>query len=278
MAAKEFLHQFYPKIMDVTHRTPSFWQRSKYHFLRASAQVYNLAFIQKGEGRIILDGQSFDLKPGSLFHISPGLRMEIVTSREAPLEYYGVLFYQMRIQWEGTEFQASPSDAALPLPRVIALPGSELHGEIQAMHALWHAKEASYEWQTKLALLSLLDRLFDAALAVQEGRTPDSLRQVKEIVAYIRDHYAEPLDRTVLAEAAAMSVSHFSALFKTAVGISPQRFVEKVRIDQAKTLLMSTGIPVGEVAKAVGYGDPLYFTRVFTKVTGLSPREYRGGI
>ncbi|MNF06130.1 Arabinose operon regulatory protein [compost metagenome] len=73
-----------------------------------------------------------------------------------------------------------------------------------------------------------------------------------------------------------LSVSHYSALFKKVMGISPLQFVEKVRIDHAKTMLTGTSKPISKIAREVGYNDPLYFTRVFTKVTGVAPREYRG--
>ncbi|SDD02463.1 AraC-type DNA-binding protein [Paenibacillus sp. UNCCL117] len=275
-AAKEFLHQFYPNIINVLHRDAAFWENSGFRVTRSRTTLNNMAFIYAGEGRLELDGKGFELGPGRLFHLSPGMSMAIASSREHPLLYYGVHFHQLRIQWEGTECQTSLSETPLPFPRVLALPGTSFHEQAASMHAAWQSKEAGYDWTVKLALLRLLDALCDAAAAVPSVVPPIAARQVEGVVQYIQEHYGKPLDRDILAGQASMSVSHFAALFKSVVGISPQRYVEKVRMDHAKSLLAGTVKPISQIAAEVGYSDPLYFTRVFTKTTGMSPRDYRG--
>ncbi|TVY05603.1 AraC family transcriptional regulator [Paenibacillus cremeus] len=273
---KEFLHQFYPRILDVTHRSTSFWEGNDYRVQIPSTKVYNLAFMYEGEGQLVLNGERYELKEGSIFHISPGMRMELSSSRSKPLRYFGVQFHQLRIQWEGSDCQTSMSDAPLPFRRVLFLPRNSLHIHVAAMYDGWQEKEAGYEWQAKLGLFQLLDQLCSIVIA-EQTRQESSYLQMESSVRYIRHNYAEPLTRDRLADQASMSISHFSAVFKNVIGISPQQFVEKVRIDQAKSMLSGTTKPISQVAKEVGYSDPLYFTRVFTKVTGMAPREYRGG-
>ncbi|WP_028551972.1 AraC family transcriptional regulator [Paenibacillus sp. UNC451MF] len=274
-AAKEFLHQFYPKILDVPHRSTSYWETVGFRVIRPTTNLFNLAFIYAGEGTIELNHEGYDLKPGCMFHVSPRIRMDIASSQENPLQYYGVHFHQLRIQWEGTDCQTSFSDTPLPFRRVISLPGYALHDQAASLYRLWQSKETGYDWSAKLALFRIMDGLCDVVISEQRGQER-TYRQMESSVLFIREHYAEPLSREVLAEQAYMSVSHYSALFKSMLGISPLQFVEKVRIDHAKTLLTGTSKPIGEIAKLIGYNDPLYFTRVFTKVTGMSPREYRG--
>ncbi len=72
-----------------------------------------------------------------------------------------------------------------------------------------------------------------------------------------------------------LSPSRYSALFRSCMGISPQGFLIRLRIQNAANLICQTDLQIGEIAKAVGYEDPLYFSTLFHKKTGFSPREYR---
>jgi len=273
---KEFLHHFYPRILDVTHREAAYWELHHYRVERPVTNVFNLVFVYKGDGVLILDGERFELKPGCVFHVNPGMWMDISTTAHNTLHYYGVQFHQLYIHWEGSECQSTITHMPLPFKRVLTMPTLALHMQASELYDSWHSKSAGYEWQAKLGLFRLMDSLCNVVIAEQTEQEK-SYRQMEDSVRYIRQHYAEELNRTILAKQTSMSVSHYSALFKNAVGVSPLQFVEKVRIDQAKSMLTSTSRPINEVAKAVGYSDPLYFTRVFTKITGMAPREYRGG-
>ena len=72
-----------------------------------------------------------------------------------------------------------------------------------------------------------------------------------------------------------LSVSRLSHLFKTQMGMTPTQFLERERITRACRLLEVTGHSVGEVARAVGFADPFYFSNRFKKCTGQSPRAWR---
>lgn len=78
-----------------------------------------------------------------------------------------------------------------------------------------------------------------------------------------------------LAAIVGMSPSHLSAQFRKATGGGPAAFHTSLKMTKARTLLDSTGMGVGEIAAAVGYVDPLYFSRQFRRVHGASPTTYR---
>jgi AraC family transcriptional regulator, arabinose operon regulatory protein len=84
-----------------------------------------------------------------------------------------------------------------------------------------------------------------------------------------------PLDVPRLARAVNLSVSRFAHLFREQLGVSPQQFVERRRLDAAARLLELTRRPVASVAAQVGYPDPLYFSTRFRLHSGLSPTAYR---
>ena len=71
---------------------------------------------------------------------------------------------------------------------------------------------------------------------------------------------------------------HFSRAFNASVGIPPHRWLLKVRLEQAKTLLRCSNAIVSDIAASVGYGDPSYFARIFKKYTGCSPLDFRKNV
>jgi AraC family transcriptional regulator of arabinose operon len=83
------------------------------------------------------------------------------------------------------------------------------------------------------------------------------------------------LDIPRLARAVNLSVSRFAHLFRNQLGVSPQQFVERRRLDAAARLLELTSRSVASVAAEVGYADPLYFSTRFRLHTGSSPTTYR---
>ena len=70
---------------------------------------------------------------------------------------------------------------------------------------------------------------------------------------------------------------HFIHLFREYTGFSPHAYVTRLRLDKAKDLMVSTTMNISEIAFAVGYANPLYFSRLFKRHTGLSPSRFRTG-
>ncbi len=78
-----------------------------------------------------------------------------------------------------------------------------------------------------------------------------------------------------VARAVSLSPPYFSRLFKKETDATFLDYLTHLRLDKAKQLLRDQSITIGEVARAVGYGEACYFSRVFKKHERLSPREYR---
>ena len=78
-----------------------------------------------------------------------------------------------------------------------------------------------------------------------------------------------------ISERYGMTVNHFIRSFKKYVGVSPNAFRIRRRTENACEMLISTEMRIESIAHAVGYDDPLYFSRIFKKTTGVSPQKYR---
>src|SRR5690606_16934105 len=91
----------------------------------------------------------------------------------------------------------------------------------------------------------------------------------------IQAHLTEPLRVGDIAAAAHLSPSHLAHLFTAQVGQSPMHYLEGVRIDRAKELLLSTNNPIRHIADAAGFASPYHFAARFRARTGCTPTQYR---
>jgi AraC family transcriptional regulator of arabinose operon len=104
------------------------------------------------------------------------------------------------------------------------------------------------------------------------SRTDERVLRVTE---YVAAHLAEPLPVERLAAVVHLSPSRLTHLFTEYLGRSPQRYVEGERMSLAKHLLDLTDRPIADIAREVGWVDPLYFSSRFARSTGVSPSEHR---
>jgi AraC family transcriptional regulator len=106
----------------------------------------------------------------------------------------------------------------------------------------------------------------------KSGLTPLRLRKVTEI---IHESLHRDLSLQQLADEVHLSVSHFSRMFRTSMGLSPHQYVLKQRVNQAKEMIRRSDIRVQDVAVACGFKNQQHFARVFRSECGASPTEYR---
>ena len=109
----------------------------------------------------------------------------------------------------------------------------------------------------------------------------DNARVVEEIdkaTMYFNEHYSEDISIDEYAQNNHASVSWFIRNFKQCTGSTPMQYILSKRIYNAEILLHDSTYNVTEIAEIVGYDNPLYFSRIFKKVKGISPSEYRKNI
>lgn len=103
----------------------------------------------------------------------------------------------------------------------------------------------------------------------------DENRPVRIARQYIAEHYKEPLTLEEVSAAAGLSPAYLSTVFKKDTGQTFLEYLSRVRMDMAKQLLKETSCTVADICEQVGYSDVKYFTKSFTKYSGLKPNEYR---
>jgi AraC-like DNA-binding protein len=115
----------------------------------------------------------------------------------------------------------------------------------------------------------------DVAEAVRAPVLARRDRGLRAAIAYVREHYGEPVRLEHAARAAGIAPSHFSKLFKQRERMNFEHYVQAVRLEHAKQLLRNTGLTVLDIATMTGFGSSQYFCRVFRTVTRTTPLRFR---
>lgn len=119
-------------------------------------------------------------------------------------------------------------------------------------------------------------RMLDAFIdAVYSTRNVKSSRYLGGVMEYIHEHYAEPVSLEQAAARVPISPYYLSHIFRDELGMTFLEYVTRVRIEEAKELLVSTDMRIRDIAAQVGYDDAGYFAKVFRKTVGVTPNQYR---
>jgi AraC-like DNA-binding protein len=127
-----------------------------------------------------------------------------------------------------------------------------------------------------LAIEELVIRLLrsDAAATMRGALRAGDARPITDAMQLMRLHAFRPLSVEQIARRVAMSPSHFAHRFRVVARMSPMRFIKEVRLDAARTMLLSEGARASDVALRVGYESASHFTRDFKRRFGISPSRY----
>lgn len=129
--------------------------------------------------------------------------------------------------------------------------------------------------ETEQSIKMLLRQALKFGDGVSRKRYSQLLEQAKN---YIDNHFQnENLSLGVVAAEVNLSASHFSAIFSQEMGLTFIEYLTSVRMEQARHLLRFTDLRTSEIAYQVGYKDPHYFSYLFKKTQGVTPRSCRGG-
>lgn len=99
---------------------------------------------------------------------------------------------------------------------------------------------------------------------------------IRKAMKYIQEHFSEPITLEDIANYVHLNPSYFSSIFKQACGSSFKEYLNMIRIEESKRLLSNTDYSLINIAISTGFEDQSYFSKVFKKYTGITPRQYRG--
>lgn len=108
-----------------------------------------------------------------------------------------------------------------------------------------------------------------------EKQKKDPSVQITKTLSYIQTHYAAPISLSDIAAVSGYSKYHLVKQFQDHMDTTPMKYLTRIRIQKAVDLLMTTRLPITEIAERVGYSNANYFNKVFRKSIGMAAGEFR---
>ena len=152
----------------------------------------------------------------------------------------------------------------------------ETAAKLKALSENSQPGERQYAEALSMVLGHELLRLNNGAVAAHQTiRGGLAAWQEKRLAQYIEEHLLEDVPLAKLAEVARLSPYHFVRAFKQSFGLPPHRYLSKLRMEQAKSLLADPDISVTQIGVNLGFSETSSFTTAFRKHTGFTPTAYR---
>ncbi|WP_168735769.1 AraC family transcriptional regulator [Cohnella fermenti] len=241
--------------------------------LSASSEDHHLLVATESGGWIAAGGAPRPFARGRCLLLPPGARIEwLPTDASAPPCKYWV---QFKVEQDDAGLFASPAELRFePLSRLEAdlrellSPGGDNGSPEQPP-----PEDGLARFHRHIRFQAILYELLAQQSAGRQE--PESDPAIEQIISYLHQAYSEEIEFDRLAQEANLSRWQYDRMFRTITGQSPARYLSAIRIEEAKKLLASSSLRVGEIASRVGFRDEFYFSRRFRQSTGLSPSEYQ---
>ena len=232
---------------------------------------FNMHYILSGKGTFYIQGERYSLKANEGFLIWPDTVVRYEADEKDPWTYAWVGFHGLK-----AEFFLKKAGLSLNKPTFVYSADDRLINCLNAMRSAVKPDSASELMVTGYLyhFLSLLIKNHRQTHPV-EIHAAGGDRHVSRAIEYITKNYASSLSIGELAQQLNIDRSYLFTLFRTHTGLSPRDFIIRFRMDKAGDLLKNPLLSIGDVARSVGYDDPLQFSKTFKKVKGVSPSQGR---
>ena len=149
---------------------------------------------------------------------------------------------------------------------------------LDALRIRGTGSDVMYESLARVFLVKLLQRYGEERHEALEFSRGFTARHYKRVLDHVEANFGQPITIEDLAGVAGISPAHFSRLFKEVLGDSPYQFVMEYRVEQAKKMLADREQSLIDVALSCGFSDQPHLGRIFKRLTGATPKEYRASL
>ena len=226
----------------------------------------NLTFVVAGEANYQLGGEWWHVGAGDLLCVPHGDLRQASLVLENPMRCYSIDF-------DIRDAAGVPID--LPLPYVSHLPDGSVVNDLCGRLSVSWLRNAAYTQLYTRALLQQLVYHVLTELLQPDQPAPFTDDRILSMTTYIARHYADDLRLEAFADQLNLNKVYLGALFKRHTGQSFHQYLTKARLNAAEDLLCTGRYTINEVAELTGFQDSSYFSRVFYRVYGVRPGQYK---
>ncbi len=277
------IDSFHPLVLNVgkaVHNADWNWQNVCSPF----ARIY---YVVAGEAEFDMNGRRYKLRPGNMYLIPPFATH--TTQCTGRFVHYYIHIYEEDMSGSAmfeendfpVEIMSQRDDEGL-FERLAALnpfmtleqsnPESYDNNKTLVQSIIYNKQRP--EW-LKMESRGIIYQLCARFVADAKAKSFTKDKRVLRTIRLIHERLSEHISVDQLAHEADLSPEHYIRLFCKVIGVTPMLYINHKRIEKAQLLLLTTESSVKEVAQTLGFTDNSYFVRVFKRVTGITPSEYR---
>lgn len=219
---------------------------------------YEIVYYIEGSGYGMIDRQRYEYAPGTFVFIP----------KDTPHSEYAATVsahYLIGLTYNNEEFPVIPAGCY----------DDDVHKTLLALFKQIQRELKNSQFYYKRYVESLAEQILINIARRFVSRQDLTASKLKMAIAYINSYYYRDIDFADLAKSAYYSYDRFRHLFTEQIGVSPQRYLNNIRLDHAAKYLETTDHPVTEIAQKVGYHSDSALILDFKKRFGKTPAEYR---
>ena len=237
-------------------------------------------FITSGQGTFQIGDEVVSVKESDLILINPNCsHTERSVSSSNPLEYIVFAINNLAIGISPSTLNEDNSKDALNTYKVLNFnkKKSEILYNLNTLIKELEEKNLNYELACKSILTLFLIQVMrntSSDIFITENFEKVNIECMK-IKNYIDSHYSENITLDFLSNLTYVNKFHLVHLFTKEMGISPINYLINKRIDESKNLLITTNYSIRDISSIVGFSNSSYFSQMFKKIAGISPKDFR---
>ena len=241
----------------------------------AARNHYLFHYVISGTGQLMAENskgvtQTYQIKSGQGFLLSPGQTSTYIADARLPWEY-------VWLEFDGLRAREALKIAGLSIDEPLYRARSREMREKMKEEMLYIAKHGDNSPFDLIGHLYLFLDALTHSTVTQRVAAGSKLQDfyIRESLSFIEQNFQNDITVEDIAGACGLNRSYFGKIFKSAVGKTPQEFLLNYRMIKAAELLKLTSLSIGDISNAVGYINQLHFSRAFKNVYGMSPRDWR---
>lgn len=245
-----------------------YFPAARHHFRerKEGIEEYIFMYCAGGNGSILVDGREYTLHENEAFCIPRYMRHSYYACPDDP---WSILW----VHFKGDDTVYYPLD---DLQIIHFVSETSTNRMVFLFDLLFRVLEGNYTLGNFIYISQVLSLILAETYHREKGQAAgEQNRHVTNVVKYMSRHLDDNLTMTQIAEEFELSRSYLNSIFQKYTRHAPIDFFIHLKMKEACKLLRSTDLYVYEVAQRLGYKDQYYFSRIFKKVVGIPPNEYR---
>ena len=261
-----------PLIADLFITDIGYYPKARFHFRErpAGSSQFILIYCVEGNGEIRLNETTHLISPDHFFIIPAGMSHAYHSDEQNPWSIYWIHFFGLK---SGNYSRFAGQPLAIERGKT-----SRISDRVDLFSEIFRNLDRGFSVETLEYVNLCLPHLLASFTHLSQFRLIKESGEkdpVAQSINFMLEQLTKKLKLEEIASETGLSASHFSRLFAYRTGHSPIDYFIQLKIQRACRLLDNSGWMIADVSREMGFDDQFYFSRVFRKVMGMSPGEYR---